>query len=433
MNALPDLPASALRAEAERIRASGALGRSDAMLRLFDFLLARSISGDPPKEIEVAMEVFGKEADYDPLPDASVRVYISRLRKKLDESYLSQPPGQPRLLIPRGEYRLVLVASDGQALSEEALEEPGGIAGRPLRERSGRLWAIAAAVLLLISAIGWLIVVKSVSRDPARAAADVLPWSGLDPRSPTLLVVGDYFIFGEAVHGAEASRLVREFSVNSREDLDRLLMERPELIGRYVDIGLHYLPTSAAAALHKLAEVVRVAGTSEGEAPRLVTASALTPGLMKGANLVYVGYISGLGILQSPALQSSNFAVGDSFDELIDRGTGRRYRSDWSRALEGQTPNRDYAYVASAPGLSPGTRMLIIAGTRDAGLIQAADIASDAEELRRLADKVGAEPYFEGLYEVRTHGDTNFASRLVAAYPLRVAKPTPSRVTGNRG
>ena len=74
-----------LTAEAARFRASGDLGRSEPLIRLFDFLLERSLVGRVPKEIEIAQEVFGKTADFDVMADASVRVYIHRLRRKLGD------------------------------------------------------------------------------------------------------------------------------------------------------------------------------------------------------------------------------------------------------------------------------------------------------------------------------------------------------------
>ncbi len=82
----------ALRAHAERIKTSGVLGRSPLMQRLFDFLLECSIAGKAPKEIEVAVDAFGKGAEFDVSQDAMVRVYIHKLRRKLEEFYAGPGP-----------------------------------------------------------------------------------------------------------------------------------------------------------------------------------------------------------------------------------------------------------------------------------------------------------------------------------------------------
>src|SRR6202034_2017438 len=76
-----------LQALADRIRTTGALGRSQLIQRLFDFLIECSLTGRAPKETEVAIEVFGKDVGFDVAQDAMVRVYVHKLRRKLEEYY----------------------------------------------------------------------------------------------------------------------------------------------------------------------------------------------------------------------------------------------------------------------------------------------------------------------------------------------------------
>lgn len=103
---------SQLQQQAGQLRASQALGRSSAMSRLFDYLLERSLAGDvAPKEVEIALNVFGKPADFDGSSDAVVRVYVHKLRRRLEE-YYSRSPSVGRIVIPKGEYRLVLERSE---------------------------------------------------------------------------------------------------------------------------------------------------------------------------------------------------------------------------------------------------------------------------------------------------------------------------------
>ena len=55
----PEILAPAALAEIARVRASGVLGGSGRLLELFEFLAQRSAEGRPPKEAEIALEVFG--------------------------------------------------------------------------------------------------------------------------------------------------------------------------------------------------------------------------------------------------------------------------------------------------------------------------------------------------------------------------------------
>ncbi len=110
-----------LEEEVARVRQSGLIGETGRLTDLFDYLVKRTLSGDLPRETDIAFDVFGRSAS-DQGEDSSVRVYIHRLRKRIEEVYLrtDQPVAQ-KLVIPRGEYRLALVnveSAEAQALAE---------------------------------------------------------------------------------------------------------------------------------------------------------------------------------------------------------------------------------------------------------------------------------------------------------------------------
>ena len=50
---------------------------------------------------------------------------------------------------------------------------------------------------------------------------------------PILVVIGDYYIFGEVdKRDGDIKRLIRDFTVNSNKDLDELVMYHPDMLGR---------------------------------------------------------------------------------------------------------------------------------------------------------------------------------------------------------
>ena len=400
--------------EATRFRES--LGRTGPLVSLFDFLVERAADDHIPKEIEIAHEVFGRSTDFETAQDASVRVYIHRLRRKLDEFYAGSTG--PRLLIPRGEYRLSL-ATDEDAGSTAIDEEPAEDAP-PRRFYQKRLFWLGIVLLIALIVAAVLAFAKSRPDNPNRAVMDTVLWKPLTQTNRlTFVVLGDYYIFGEAPDEMAVKRLVREFSINSREDLDQYLMTHPEDASRFVDVGLHYLPTGTAKALSDILPLVNEASSGSTARARVLTTSELTPYILKGANIVYVGFLSGLGMLRDPLFEVSGFSVGDSYDELVDRATGKKYTSDWVAVTDNRTPHRDYGYLASFPGPS-GNRVLIIAGTRDAAVMQVAEVASDKAQLKQLAGKTGAQGAFEALYEVRTLGNLNLGARLLLARALKL-------------
>jgi Tol biopolymer transport system component len=81
--------------------------RSQSFLR---YIVERSLSGAPPKEYEIAVDVFGRGAEYDPAIDATVRVEAGRLRTRLREYYDFAGAADPILIeIPKGGYTATFI------------------------------------------------------------------------------------------------------------------------------------------------------------------------------------------------------------------------------------------------------------------------------------------------------------------------------------
>jgi hypothetical protein len=393
---------------AGHLRETQALGRSEVLNRLFDYLAETSAAGLRPKEIEVAAAVFGRDSGFDGAQDASVRVAAHRLRKKLEDYYAGPGRSDPaRLTFPRGEYRFVAAPAEPAADARAA----GGPGRRP--------WLIALVAILALNALAWA-GWWAAHRDayaPVRRAA---PWAQLiAQRRPLLVVMGDYYIFGDLDQATGAGRLVREYGVNSAQDLDAWLMDHPEMVGRYRDLDLFYLPVGAAAALRDVTPVLAPKAAAHDEV-RVITASELTPEMLKRNDVLYVGYLSALRLLRDPVFAGSRFRVGETYDELIDTRTGRHYESQEGGPADGQSSQRDLGYFAAFPGPN-GNRVMILAGARDMGLMQTAEAVTNPQMLKGLAEATAHADAFEALYEVEGMGRANLRGRLVLGSPLNAA------------
>ncbi|MBU1376980.1 MAG: helix-turn-helix domain-containing protein [Alphaproteobacteria bacterium] len=390
----------ALATQVARIRESGILGRSHGLARLFDYLADPARGGRTQREADVAQDVFGRELDLS--GDASVRVYVHRLRKKLDDFYAGPGASEPhRLVIPVGEYRL------------DVTEVSAEVVAVATKTRPRWLWpAVAAATLLLAANAGawwWVAQEAAPSRELARTAASPL-WAGIGRDRPVIVVVGDYYIFGDTDYGDGPKRMIRAFEINSPADLDAWLMDNPQLQGRYIDLDTYYTPVGATLALREIMPLVRQSAGGIDRV-RVITASHLTPDLMKSADIVYVGYLSALRMLQEPVFERSRFAIGSTYDELIDRKTGQSFVSGAGTA-SGDRPNRDYGYLARFQGPA-GNHFIIVAGNRDIGVMQMAEVATDPGALARL--KIQGEGAVEALYEVDGVGRTALGAKPVIA------------------
>src|SRR5262245_16381407 len=90
--------------EVARVRESGVVGHSGRLRDLFDFLAARGPQGEPATQADIAETVFGQpQTEVD---DATARVYIHRLRKRLEQFYQGSGDAEGQLVIPAGAYAL---------------------------------------------------------------------------------------------------------------------------------------------------------------------------------------------------------------------------------------------------------------------------------------------------------------------------------------
>jgi hypothetical protein len=402
-------------AEIARVRESGVLGQAGRLLELFDFLAQRSADGRPPKEAEIALTVFGK-TDADAVRDDPVaRVYIHRLRKRLDEYYLrnGMPTGL-RLDIPKGDYRFVYVAGEATLETEAPPERVVAAGGRKIA------WGLVAACVAIVAIGGNILAWSMLAARPAVSEgrlADSNIWSEIaGSERPLLIVVGDYYMFGEYEDRVQLKRLIRDFAINNKEDLVASQRGDPASVERYSDVALQYLPASAAFALADLAPLLR-----EGRDVQVTLASELTPDRMKTNDIIYVGLLSGLGPLRDAVFSSSRFALGESYDQIVDRKSGRTYTSEAFLAAPGDQMYRDYGFFSSFAGPT-GNRIAILSGSRDTAVMGVAEAVTQLDRLARVERKTPGTGDFEALFEVKGQKHVNLEAQVIASYPLDGAR-----------
>jgi hypothetical protein len=379
--------------EVERVRASGLVGRAGRLRELFDFLAARGPDANPASQAEIAETVFGHgSADAD---DATARVYIHRLRKRLEQFYEREGTASGRLVLPAGTYALYF-----QQAETEAPQEP--------RWRSRR-WLIP--VFLLLALVGSFIAGRGLTSGGEGTEANSIWQPFIESERPIMIAIGDYYIFGEIDPlRPEEGRLIRDFAIDSPTDLARAQEANPDRYGASQDMGLNYLPFSSAYALQALMPVLAQHPQPVGVMP----ASQVTSGTFRDYNVIYVGLISGMGLIEDVNFMASGFAVGESYDELIDVESGRRYVSGEARSLASGRYYRDYGYLARfrEPG---GALVAVVAAERDTGLRGLAPLAVSARLPERLSELAEGAAPFETLYEITGQQGADLDEKVVVA------------------
>lgn len=168
-----------IRETLERILASATFARSDRARELLRYLIEEQQAGrsERLKGFSIAVDVFGKDAGYDPATDATVRVQAGRLRELLDQYFATEGAGEPlRIAIPRGSYVPTYAASEpGQKSAKIAVVEPATVPLAPVSVATPRrapakpaprsihyfvrqvrmFWAAFAVVFALLGFVSW--------------------------------------------------------------------------------------------------------------------------------------------------------------------------------------------------------------------------------------------------------------------------------------
>lgn len=390
-----------IRDQAARIIDSGILGRSRTYRRLFDYLVANSLEGRTPKEVEIAVEVFSRDQSFDPAQDSMVRVYAHNLRQKISQYYEGQGSEEAhRLRLPRGEYRLEVVQREAASGDEG----------------SRRRAALPSVAALALTAVIGVVAGYLLNGEPtgSREQPSVL-WQALaDDDLPVRVVVGDYYIFGELDESGAITKFVREFAVNSADDLEAFAARSANATRRYQDLDLTYLAQSSAPALGDVLGVLY----RMGKRVDVVSMSEFDPADIRSGHVVYVGYFSALDKLFDFTFAASDLAIGATFDELINIETGELYASSAGRPSDYRN-YRDYGYFSTYPGPG-GNQFVVIAGTRDEGVMHIAQVVSDSAYMPATIEAVPpqADGAFELLYEVTGFDRTHIDAMLVHAAAL---------------
>jgi hypothetical protein len=415
-----DAPASValFNEEVEKIRAKLTTTRSATLLQIFNFLVERSNDDRAPKEIEIALAVFGRNRTGDAISqplDSGVRVYVHRLRKRLADFYAGKTGA--KLEIPKGEYRIVLVAQ--APASESAVPdrepEPQPASGFDARRLLGLLPVLPA---LFIGGLGLWFLWSSLRIEPSgqklRATAFWQPLRG----GPTHLVVGDSFLIAETENQRDVQRMVLEPGIHSRENLGTYLQTHPEAFYRLYDLDLNFAPvgtTIAAWDVQRAIDRFRVNDT--GHVP-LIPASRLEPDMLETEDIVYVGRFASLGRLAPLLSQVSQLRLGDRYNELVDMPSGKHFVSDIDSA---QAPGMrtDYGYIASLSA-PLGKHIFVIAGIGDTAIQNMASLVSNPEQLRAIEAGAGIHGHYEALFEVKVMDDVALTRNTILARALHV-------------
>jgi len=176
-----DPPAGLVRAELDRILASELFTRSERLSAFLKFTVEETLAGrgDSLKEQVIAVELYGKAADFNTAADPIVRVDARRLRDRLREYYATAPERGVVISVPKGSYTPAFhLRPSGVA----APASPDAAAARIQSSISWRWWIVTAGLILIAAvALGTIGPRMDRSEPPRLLTLTSMPGAEEDP------------------------------------------------------------------------------------------------------------------------------------------------------------------------------------------------------------------------------------------------------------
>ncbi|HXY14634.1 MAG TPA: hypothetical protein VEI26_09055 [Terriglobales bacterium] len=400
----------------EKLLASQTLHGSESLCKLLRYLANHSLehSNVPPKEYQIATEVFGRQKDFDPHLDSMVRVQIGRLRSKLAEYYASEGTEDPLVVeVPKGTYALAFHPRTPQTPQSTPATAGEAAVGTVADASSLRRWfAVTLGLSIILTAIVAIATDRllrrradmgiSTTQTPETPAALRVFWQGFltGPGEP-------WVIFSNAAFIGLPDVGMRYYDP-SRDPKDKIF-------DHYTGVGevlaVHSLDT-AFGLLHQPLRVKRGSLFSLDDA--------------KNNDLIFVGSpTENLTLLDIPGTQSFVFKTVASGSrkgnvEIINVHPRLGEPREFLATPANQPPlTEEYSVVALVKGLNPSRSALILAGTTTIGTQAAVEYVCQQSSLEGLlqrlsVSKAGDLKPFEAVIHVKVVRGVPVGSELVA-------------------
>lgn len=165
-----DRTAALIRAALERVLASDPFRGAPQLTAFLGFIVERSLAGRAAelKGYTIAVEAFGRPADFDPQADPIVRVEAGRLRKALAQYYAGEGAAEPvRIAIPVGGYAPSFALAPDETAAAAAPRPQAPSTSSPAGGGRVRLAVIGIVLVIAIMAMAVVASLVGHRREPA--------------------------------------------------------------------------------------------------------------------------------------------------------------------------------------------------------------------------------------------------------------------------
>ena len=168
----------------DRLLASPYFANAGRISRFLRFVVEQSLAGhgERLKEYVIGVEVFDRDAAYDPRVDAIVRVEAARLRSKLTEYYAAEGRDDALVLsLPKGGYAPVIKVADRPVAATNGATLSGADSDAAVAPMSPPATVLAAPRRVPFLRLRTWLVVVALAGATTLAVAAWAPWAELKP------------------------------------------------------------------------------------------------------------------------------------------------------------------------------------------------------------------------------------------------------------
>ena len=405
----------ALEAHVQRVLRSSHLARADTQRRLLEYLWRHR--NENLSEYALAIDALGRSRSFDSSLDASVRVHISRLRRKLKDYY--QETGEPEMLvIPTGTHQLLVI--DHLADLPVPIEEPAK-ATAPVIDYRRRMWIAVTVASVLAVATGALATARLVSsRGTPETAKPTQFWASfLQGNAPIKIILPTpvFFRFSN-----NYNLRFRSTNVNDFRDIrnDPAFAALTEKMGT-PSLDQSYTVTWDTLAAIDMARYLDTVGNNKQRLSFEVTRDSNMM-VLEQANVIAIGTHQTLQPFHE-YLQAMNFSLAHDETDVTNAHPLPGEQARYSVAHESPERIVRPSIIALLPGRGPGLKVLLLQSRDTAAMVSLLSSGAGSNSVEEMLRKNGNPQFYEMVVETELENNHPLRTWPVAVHAFRLGAP----------
>ncbi len=355
----------------ERVLSSEEFSHSQKNQQLLTYLVDASINNKEINETVIATEFFGKGSNFYPLEDASIRVNISQIRKRLSNYYLTEgKEDKIQIDIPKGNYAVRFCLKSKKHI------------GSNIMGLTKWIFPFITLILTIITIFLW------IKYDRLLNKVQVIPndnpvWAEyFADNKPILVILGDYFFMYLDRHGTNPRFNVRDPRINSLEDFNAYTMKGSNDIENLKPLRHTYLRPSAVWGFMELLPILKYNNSSF----IVKQASETDWEDISSHNVIFIGTFKQLFLLKKLLKNMYvEFSIYPNY-LYINNKNGEEVKKFSSTLIDETRQYDDVSLIAKINGPN-NNKIIFITGFQEGGVIYGSKAICDPSFLAKLLGK----------------------------------------------